>query len=196
MKNGCISFFLVISIVLAVTSFVIHIMTFSIALYSKVPEGVFFLMHFFVIINGFPSVTIANRKYARIKRHQAESQKMSGIAKFANFNFRYDYWGIVLKNAPKWLKTMCIVFGIYAFFNFMIFLGKNSIDGSIENVDGKYVMSIKGEPDKEVTKSEYDKFNTYVARGFSGHWMIFSLVSTALLVSSFNDGKSKIHKNV
>lgn len=74
---------------------------------------------------------------------------------------RKDYWKIVLRGAPTWMRYMTFGFFIYAFVNFIVFiaLGPASRGGGGDTPPS-------------------------VIRGFSGHWMAFYSAAFSILYSA------------
>jgi hypothetical protein len=97
--------------------------------------------------------------------------------------------------APVWMKVLCVVFSIYAFFNFLIFVSLTS-KGSPDMVNGKYALSDHGKIVQYINREEYDKYQSYEVRGFSGHWMIFYLFSATILCSKVNESSLENAKQI
>lgn len=75
-------------------------------------------------------------------------------------------------DAPRWMRRMAAVFFVYAGVNFaMLFV--HTRDGGPGMRDGKFVRQSHGRVISEITEAEYHQLQAYVARGFSGHWMLF-----------------------
>jgi hypothetical protein len=94
----------------------------------------------------------------------------------------------VMRCAPRWLQIMTKVFMAYAVLNFIIFIFLVGGGGPREK-DGKYVLANHGQVIRELTEEEFHRYQAYVVRGFSGHWMLFSSASLLVLV-----GAGKMHK--
>jgi Ca2+/Na+ antiporter len=78
-------------------------------------------------------------------------------------------------NLPKWLIAIYTLLSLYLMANFIIFVfGPKGQPGII---DGKYVLQSHGHIISELDKREYDIASAQMLRGFSGHWIIFSLVA-------------------
>lgn len=75
----------------------------------------------------------------------------------------------------KWMKIVCLVFFIYAGINFALFYSLMQ-DGNPQIENGRYVLSLHGETTREINQDEYNKYQMYEVRGFSGHWMLFYLL--------------------
>jgi hypothetical protein len=82
----------------------------------------------------------------------------------------------MLKHVPISVRVLCIVVFIYAAVNFGLFL-KDSEGGTPESNAGRYYLSNHGAKIRDLTPQEYRRMQALVVRGFSGHWIVFSLVS-------------------
>jgi hypothetical protein len=91
--------------------------------------------------------------------------------------------GLVLKQAPRWLRLTTSIFFAYAFINFALFFFHTS-GGSPEHRNGGYELRSHGRLIREITEQEYHLQRAYVVRGFSGHWMLFSSAAITFLVGS------------
>jgi hypothetical protein len=90
-----------------------------------------------------------------------------------------DFWNKLFASMPRWAGYAIKAFFAYAVINFVLFLVL-SRGGVPEVRDGKYVLQGKGWV-QELSENEYEWQNAYTVRGFSGHWMIFYLVSALVL---------------
>jgi hypothetical protein len=104
------------------------------------PEAFFLILHIGIFVVWFPAVLVA--------------QKLVG-----NGN-RKDYWKVVLKDSPVWMRYMVYGFAGYAFINFLLFMGETSTVNNGANPPAA------------------------VWRGFSGHWMLFYSGALAILYSA------------
>ncbi len=89
----------------------------------------------------------------------------------------------VVACAPRWLRIGVSMCGVYAVLNFVLFLVL-SRGGSPHQINGRFVLSNHGRTMRELTEQEYHRYQAYVVRGFSGHWMLFSAASLMLLVGA------------
>ena len=80
------------------------------------------------------------------------------------------FWRIL----PWWGIALDIAAIVYAYVNFASFFELTQI-GRPEIRDGQFVLLSKGQIVRTLTQEEYDVMRGYVARGFSGHWMLFYL---------------------
>jgi len=100
----------------------------------------FLVLHVGTFVVWLPSVLVA--------------QRLVGNAR------RTDFWKVVLKGAPDWMRYMVYGFLGYAILNFLFFMTKASSGGSGANPPA----------------AEW--------RGFSGHWMAFYSAALAILYSA------------
>src|ERR1035441_582986 len=75
-------------------------------------------------------------------------------------NRRKDWWRLVLKGSPEWMRYMVYGFFYYAMVNFAIFIFQSPPGG------------FEGNPP------------AVVWRGFSGHWMAFYSAALGILYSA------------
>jgi hypothetical protein len=104
------------------------------------PDGLFWILHIGVFIVWFPAVFTAQRVVGSPKRR--------------------DFWKVVLKGSPVWMRYMVYGFLGYAFVNFLLFM-----------------MNAP-------TRSNGPNPPAVVWRGFSGHWMAFYSGALAILYSA------------
>ena len=96
---------------------------------------------------------------------------------------RNEVWNSIWRFAPRWLQCLVGAFFVYAFFNFFMsnYLNEGGVPGKI---NGEYVLHSHGKVIRKLTPDEYDKHESYVVRGFSGHWMFFYSASLMILAAS------------
>lgn len=104
------------------------------------PAAFFWIFHIGIFVVWFPAVMVAQRQAGNLKRK--------------------DFWKIVLKGSPDWVRYL--VYGLlgYAVVNFMIFF-----QAPTERNGGANPPAM-------------------VWRLFSGHWMVFYLAALAILYSA------------
>jgi len=78
----------------------------------------------------------------------------------------------VMRRAPEWMRILLKVFIIYTAINFGLFF-VNSEAGAPDIWEGQYVLQNKGTLIRELSQDEYERYQMYEVRGFSGHWLIF-----------------------
>ncbi|MFC5431087.1 hypothetical protein ACFPTO_20110 [Paraburkholderia denitrificans] len=78
---------------------------------------------------------------------------------------------------PDWVQALVAVFFAYALFNFYVCLV--SMDGNPAIKAGQYVLENHGRIVRSLSAAEYTSLRARVARGFSGHWMLFYFAAVA-----------------
>ena len=110
------------------------------ALMGRGVPSTFWVLHVGIFVVWFPAVLVAQRLVGNTNRK--------------------DFWKVVLKGAPDWVRYMMYVLFAYEFVNFMISMGQSSSGG------------------RHTTSSAADW------RGFSGLWMVFYSAALAILYSA------------
>jgi hypothetical protein len=110
------------------------------ALMGRTVSPAFWVLHVGIFVVWFPSVLVAQRLVGSTRRQ--------------------DFWKVVLKGAPGWMRYMVYAFLVYAFVNFMIFMAQAG--------------------------GRHDTPSAVEWRGFSGHWMAFYSAAFAILYSAAN----------
>lgn len=106
----------------------------------------------------------------------AQQEKNGAFANWRTVNQRSrEFQSKLLGLAPRPLRIACGVVATYALINFVLFMALME-GGSPSTKDGKYYLHNHGRMIRELTKGEYQRFRAYEVRGFSGHWMMFSIV--------------------
>jgi len=103
------------------------------------PQSFFWMLHGGIFVVGFPTIFVAQRLVGRVNRK--------------------DFWKVVLKGSPDWMRYMVYGFFGYAIVNFLFFMTK-APSGSGGNPPA------------------------VVWRAFSGHWMAFYSAALAVLYSA------------
>jgi len=105
-----------------------------------VPEYFFMILHVGIFVVFVPAIVVSQRLVGNTSRS--------------------DFWKVMSKDLPLWLR--CVVYGSfgYAFLNFFLFTSKAPVRESGANPP------------------------TQVWRGFSGHWMLFYSASFAMLYAA------------
>ena len=86
-------------------------------------------------------------------------------------------------HAPRWMAWMTGLFFAYAFVNFAVFIFLMREGSPTRRDDGTYAITNHGHTLREISAEEFHRRQGYVARGFSGHWMLFYSASLLALVS-------------
>jgi hypothetical protein len=104
------------------------------------PEAFFWMLGVGIFIVWLPAVLVAQRLVGTTNRK--------------------DFWKVILKGSPDWMRYMVYGFFGYAFVNFLLFMGKAPSGGNGANPPA------------------------VVWRGFSGHWMAFYSAAFAILYAA------------
>jgi hypothetical protein len=83
---------------------------------------------------------------------------------------------------PFALRAACVIAGIYAVINFALFFFLMEY-GSPAEENGRYVLQNHGKVIRFLSAEEYQRFRAYEVRGFSGHWMLFSILPAAYFLT-------------
>jgi hypothetical protein len=110
------------------------------ALMGRNVPSAFWVLHVGIFVVWFPAVLVA--------------QRLVGNAN------RKDFWKVILKEAPDWVRYMMYVLFAYEFVNFIISMGQSSSGG------------------------RHTATSTADWRGFSGLWMVFYSAALAILYSA------------
>ena len=81
----------------------------------------------------------------------------------------------MLALVPFPLRMACGAAFVYAIINFMLFITLME-GGSPAVSNGNYCLQNHGKKIRDLTKEEYQRFQAYDVRGFSGHWIVFSMI--------------------
>jgi hypothetical protein len=115
-------------------------------------------------------------------------KKTTKIQKVGLFDF-YGNWRaqkeIFLDGIPIGLKVLIGASFIYAIVNFILAFGSFG-HSTLSNQNGKRYIRESGKPEREITEAEFNDKMENVLRGFSGHWMLFYLVSACMLLKLSN----------
>ncbi|HEV7684183.1 MAG TPA: hypothetical protein VGO68_18855 [Pyrinomonadaceae bacterium] len=86
-----------------------------------------------------------------------------------------DFWEQLMSRLPRWQRYAVKGLFAYAIINFALFFYLSE-GGTPDIRDDKYVLHSHGTLIRELSADEYEWQNAYIARGFSGHWMVFYLI--------------------
>jgi hypothetical protein len=144
------------------TSLIVHLLTYkSVDVFDLYPDA--WLLHVGGLVVMFAAAVSLRNKYGGSLTYQE-------IPKAA---------------LPAWAWRMTYAAGIYTVVNFALFL-YNVEGGSPDIRDGRYVLANHGKIIRELTEDEYHIQRVYVARGFSGHWILFYLLPALYFGCSSN----------
>jgi len=104
------------------------------------PEAFFWILHVGIFVVWFPAVLTARGVVGNVNRR--------------------DFWKVVLRRSPEWMRYMVYGFFGYAFVNFLLFMTSAPTGNNGPNPPAA------------------------VWRGFSGHWMAFYSAALAVLYSA------------
>lgn len=131
-------------------------------------------------------IAASSRSRGGIHSHDFQSSvpTKAGASETGERTFRIGYEAIqqnkefpskLLGLVPQRLGVVCGVVFIYAFINFALFIALME-GGSPTVKNGRYYLDSHGQKIRDITEEEYQRFLAYEVRGFSGHWMLFSIV--------------------
>jgi hypothetical protein len=110
------------------------------------------------------------------KNEELKAFQQSGMMNRMN---PVGFFKIIFKQTSAWLTVFAIGGFIYAFVNFMFFMA--SQNGTLGIEDGQYILHNHGQLIKTLTEQEYHHYRANEVRGFSGHWIAFYGLATAVL---------------
>ena len=93
-----------------------------------------------------------------------------------------EFQSRLLGAVPGVLRVACVLVFLYAIVNFALFMFLME-GGSPGIKDGQPYLHHRGRKVRDLTMEEYRRLLAYEARGFSGHWMVFSLLPTVYFLS-------------
>ncbi len=85
------------------------------------------------------------------------------------------YMAEIIRSVPITIRILYTAAFIYMLINFGLFF-KNSEGGGPDAENGKYYLTSHGHIIRELSEQEFYRFRSYELRGFSGHWIFFSLI--------------------
>lgn len=109
-------------------------------------------------------------------RRQRKSPRLSLLANWRAANQQNkEFKSRLLGAVPPWLRVVCCIAFIYTMINFALFA--SLMEGGTPAIcNGKYCLQNHGRLIRNITQEEFNRFRAYQVRGFSGHWMFFSLI--------------------
>lgn len=132
--------FLWVFVLLSAIGLVVSLWVHLGAAMGRAPSSFFWVLHVGIFVVWFPAIFVAQRLVGNVNRK--------------------DFWKVVLKGVPDWMRYMVYGFLGYAVVNFLFFMTKAPNGGSGANPPAA------------------------VWRGFSGHWMAFYSAALAILYSA------------
>ena len=110
------------------------------------------------------------------KNKELQEYQQSGTPNRMN---SMKFFEIVFNETPSWMTTIVVAGFFYAFVNFILFSISQS--GTPNIIGGQFVLQNHGQLIKTLTEQEYHHYKANELRGFSGHWIAFYGVATAIL---------------
>ena len=169
--QNLVSVLLIIAIAGLALSVIVHLLTFLGINPEKIFPGIW-LLHIGIFVVWIPTVMVSK--------------------KLTNKSERKDFWKVATKDAPPWMKRLCMGLFVYAFFNFfftIFVLNKGGVPGEI---NGEKVLHSHGKVIRKLSEEDYNLHQAYGVRTFSGHWMLFYGVAATVLLSDSRRRSSEI----
>lgn len=88
----------------------------------------------------------------------------------------------LVRMVPIWARVLFLVAFYYAIVNFGLFMVRSG-GASVQQRRGETVLTTHGRVVRKVTSEEAARHEVLVARGFSGHWMVFYLMPTLFFLA-------------
>jgi hypothetical protein len=172
-----------LSIVTLVLSFAVHIITFMPT--SRLMMSDVWPLHIgAIIVFGMMVISLArDQKKKRSARRPGESY-FTWLSNSKSENQKY--LAEIIRSTPIILRILCITVFIYTMINFALFI-KHSEGGGPSEENGRYYLTSHGRIIRELSEQEYHRFCLYELRGFSGHWILFSLLPTVYFLTIRKD---------
>jgi hypothetical protein len=96
------------------------------------------------------------------------------------------FWKSMMGRMPiagRWLMSAVFTYAIINFVLFIVHTSSASPSLSYFEEGGKYYAEAKYSPAKQCSKEEFDEYDRWLLRCFSGHWMILFLVPSLYYLS-------------
>lgn len=149
-----------------IAGFIIHVLTFAdIDVADRFPF--IWILHLMIFVVWIPAII----KIRKMQTHQPISN-IPGRNLFSRIN-------ALTPATPQWMKILAFAGFYYAIFNFAWFIFHHNGSPSMQN--GTYVLQNHGQLIREITEKEFHHFKALEIRGFSGHWIAFYGIATAIL---------------
>jgi hypothetical protein len=139
------------------------------------------LLHVGIFAVWIPVVLdLRNNQEVQVFQQEAKQVKTSSFGLFK----------IIFEEIPKWITILAVCGFFYAGINFVLFMFSQV--GTAVIKDGQYILSSHGKLIKTITEQEYHHFKANELRGFSGHWIAFYGIATAILFKYSGLTKNKL----
>lgn len=108
-------------------------------------------------------------------------------------NERRDYWKVVTRYAPKWMRRLIVLTVVYGFFNFGAYF---LLTKDLEPVEfeGRKALKGAGKVVRIVDDAEFQKYQRWRMRGMTGHALMFYVIAATVLRSRLNDPSDPLFK--
>ncbi len=148
---------------------IVHLISLAdIDISGKIPYV--WILHIGIFVVWIPVV------FDLIKNEELKDYKQSSVLNRMN---PIGYFKIIFKETPTWIIIIAICGFVYASINFSLFM--TSQIGTPDISEGQYILHNHGQLIQTLTEQEYHHYKANEVRGFSGHWILFYGVATALL---------------
>ena len=87
-----------------------------------------------------------------------------------------------MRVVPIWARVLFLVAFYYAIVNLGLFMVRSG-GASVRRREGETILTERGRVVRKVTPEETARHEVLVARGFSGHWMVFYLMPTLFFLA-------------
>jgi hypothetical protein len=158
--------FLIIAIIGFCFSVVAHVLTFFVEAMAQMSHV--WPLHLGIFVVFIPMVVMQQRWSTQITSDAAQFATPRNQRPITVNSFQF---------VPRWIKALLGLCFAYAILNFILFAGTDIVrerrEGKISERDGRHVLVKNREVVREVTDAEYQENQLRIARGFSGHWMLF-----------------------
>lgn len=155
-----------IALFVLVCSLLVHASTFVPSLTPA--SNVVFVLHGLAILCFFPMVMTLSR----FKKE------------YPDIFTRLNFWKHLSLFIPVPLRFLCQAAMVYAFVNFMLCVGSFEGGTPREAVPGQWELQNKGRTIRKITAAEAQAHEARMLRGFSGHWIVFSLFPAVFFLAA------------
>ncbi|MBI1184987.1 hypothetical protein GC194_11995 [bacterium] len=114
-----------------------------------------------------------------LKRNEKINEQLESVAN-TTFKGRMEYYKILFEHTPKWITIAAVVGLAYAVINFALFMLQMDGSSPVEE-NGVFSLQNHGKFIRLISENEYHRYHALEIRGFSGHWIAFYGVATAVL---------------
>jgi hypothetical protein len=127
-----------------------------------------------VVFGAMVMILVAKKKGKRPARESGESY----LTWWSNSIYEdQNYMTVIIRSVPMTIRILCAGVFLYTLVNFALFMINSEGGGPFAEND-KYYLKSHGHIIRELSEQEFYRFRAYELRGFSGHWILFSLIPT------------------